>query len=167
MKKIYFILLGIYILVLCFLVPSWDEQITTYESIMSFVDGWGANVFIITRGEQTATFNIVISLISMAFWAIIPAYIANQKGREAAWYFGLSCLLTPLITMILVLASPSLVGAQETEKQKAEDEELSQKHINENLEKVLDTVERQDDEDGISYLARCMREADKEFKEGK
>ena len=111
MKKIYFILLGIYILVLCFFVPSW--------------------------GERTATFNIVMSLL-------------------------LSFILTPLISMLIVFGLPSLVGEQQTEKQKAEDEELSQKHINENLEKVLDTVERQDDEDGISYLARCMREADKE-----
>ena len=43
------------------------------------------------------------TLIGIALWAIIPAVIANKKGRAGIGYFFLSFLITPLITMIITL----------------------------------------------------------------
>lgn len=53
----------------------------------------------------------------------------------------------------------------DTEEQKQEDLELSQKIAPHNFEKKLQTTEKAEHEDSIAYLARCMREAEQEGKQ--
>lgn len=47
-------------------------------------------------------------LIGIALWALIPGFIANNKGRSFFGYYFLSFLISPLITMIITLCLSDL-----------------------------------------------------------
>lgn len=42
-------------------------------------------------------------LLGIALWALIPGFIAKNKGRNFWGYFFLSFLISPLITIIIIL----------------------------------------------------------------
>ena len=47
-------------------------------------------------------------LIGIALWALIPGFIANNKGRSFVGYYFLSFLISPLITMIITICLSDL-----------------------------------------------------------
>ena len=49
-------------------------------------------------------------LIGIALWALVPGFIAKAKGRSFWAYYLLSFLISPLITMIIVLCISNLNG---------------------------------------------------------
>lgn len=105
-------------------------------------------------------------LIERSILGLINAFYAKKHGKSFRDYYLLSLCFSPgimgIIMAISIKRNPSWQNMPETEAQKEEDSELSQKVTNKNFEKVLDTSEKQEGEDSISYLARCMREAEKE-----
>ena len=42
-----------------------------------------------------------MQLIGIALWALIPAFMAQKKGRSFFGFYVLSLLISPLITMII------------------------------------------------------------------
>lgn len=66
-----------------------------------------------------------------------------------------------LIFAIIGLISYKCAEKRKKAKQKME-AELNGKTTSKNFEKILDKSEKQEGEDSISYLARCMREAEED-----
>lgn len=54
---------------------------------------------------------LVVSFVLVALWAIAPGCIARKKGRSFWGYYFLSFLLSPLISLIIILCLDPLVPA--------------------------------------------------------
>lgn len=56
---------------------------------------------------------IIASLIGIALWALIPGFIARNKGRSFWAYYFLSFLISPLITIIIAACRSNLNAVYE------------------------------------------------------
>jgi len=58
-------------------------------------------------------------IILIALWALVPGFIARNKGRSFGAYYFLSFLITPLITMIITicLKDNQITGFNTSKKQ--------------------------------------------------
>lgn len=47
-----------------------------------------------------------VTLLGIALWSLIPGFIAKKKERSFWGYYFLSFLISPLITMIIIICLP-------------------------------------------------------------
>lgn len=57
------------------------------------------------------------SIIGIALWALIPGFIAKNKGRNFWAYYFLSFLITPLITMIITACLKNITNTLSSSNQ--------------------------------------------------